>query len=93
MQLDVGPSHGMEHRGLDIQERGTLEWVMVSGYCIGFIMQLLLCSPCPKPQEYHQNCKEGPLGAWSEGGRLALCELDLALRCVLFGPHSVLKET
>lgn len=95
MPPDVGPSCSGELRGLDIQERGTLEWGKMSGYCTGLLHSYCSAPPHPRrpsPQEYHQNCKEGLLGAWS-GGKLGICGLDLALRCVLFGPHSVLKET
>lgn len=65
---DVGPSCSGELRGLDIQERGTLEWGKVSGYCIGLLHSYCSAPPTlrrPSPQEYHQNCKEGLLGAWS----------------------------
>lgn len=88
MPLDVGPSCGLELRGQDTQEGGTFEWGRGSGYCIGFIM-LLLCSPClPIPRSAIKSAK-GACWGLVRGGKLSVCGLDLALRGVWFGPHSV----
>lgn len=80
----------MELGGLDIPES------LLSGErCLGTVGESRICYAttamlCPSsPQEYHT--KKGCWGlVW--GGKLAICELDLALRCVLFGPHGVIKE-
>lgn len=80
---------------LDIPQRadsGVEKGAWVPQGRVGYIMQLLLCPS--SPWEYHTNCKAGlRWGGLGWGGILAICELDLVLRCVLFGLHRVLKET
>lgn len=83
----------MKLRGLVIPKKGALEWRKVSGYWQGkvrYTMQPLLGPPSP-----HSTTKTANKGAGglARGGKLAVCILDLALRCVLFGLHNVLKET
>lgn len=49
--------------------------------------------PLPPIPRSATKLQRGAAGGLVRGGKLAVCGLDLALRCVLFGPHSVLKET
>lgn len=83
----------MELTGLDVPERGTLSGERCLGTGrgeLGILMPFLLCPP--SPHKYHKNCTEGLLGSSAGGGTLAVGGPDVALRCVLFGLRSVLKE-
>ena len=93
---DGGSSCRMELTGLDVPERGTLSGERCLGIGrgeLGILMPFLLCPP--SPHKYHKNCTEGLLGSSAGGAGAAGVPVggpDVALRCVLFGLSSVLKE-
>lgn len=53
----------------------------------------MLCSYCSALALPRNIKTKKAAGGLARGGELAMGNLDPALRCVLFGPHSVLKDT